>query len=135
MAEGHFAASINDSGGILGKYCYRAADSCMWLLAVDVSCDDGAEYPILVNSEVGAAYLRLLCKPIEGKNRYIFMDYDTMDKAVLGGKQVGIAFPMQSGRFQVSRFNVNQAAEALATLGNRVRATARQKSDTKDRSL
>ena len=44
MNNGIYAATINDSGGLLGQYCYRDTASCVWLLTNDVDCEDGSRY-------------------------------------------------------------------------------------------
>lgn len=125
MEDGSYAATFNDSDAIFGKYCYRSENTCIWLLAGTITCNAGEEYPVLINSPNGAATLRVACKPIKGKPRYIFLDPDLMDQAVEKDGQLGVAFPMQSGQFQVTRFNINRATSALASLALRMRSAQR----------
>lgn len=137
MNGGNFAASFNDSGGILGKYCYQAAASCMWLMVVSTGCEDGSEYMVLIITDQGAAPMKIYCTPVNGNNRYVFTDFDAINNAVTGATELGIAFPLQSGKFQVSRFNVRSAASAMAALELRMRAStpARSRGGTRDQTL
>jgi hypothetical protein len=111
---GVFAATINDSGGLLGQYCYKSEEKCLWLLANDINCEDGNQYAVLVNADTGAASAQIYCLKIEGKPRYVFVDFDLIDGIVRKATWFGIAFPMANGRFQVSRFALEGAAKAIA---------------------
>jgi hypothetical protein len=110
---GAFAATTNDSGGLLGLYCYRDGGKCLWLLKNDIGCDDGSKYPVLVNSDSGAASTEIVCLKLGGKPRYAFADFDTIDSTVRMSDWIGFAFPLRSGRFQVSRFPLDGASRAL----------------------
>src|SRR5262245_24918037 len=54
-------STLNDSGSLLGQYCYPGEGSCVWLLGVRTSCIQGDRYPALVNSEAGSAVVELYC--------------------------------------------------------------------------
>jgi hypothetical protein len=134
--EGVFAATVNDSGGVLGQYCFRESGSCLWLLANDINCEDGARYPVLVNTDSGAVSTTIRCIDVDGKARYVFEAFDVIDDAVRKANWFGIAFPMQSGRFQVSRFSMSGAAQAVALMRKAAEATAKPASSTTtDQSL
>jgi hypothetical protein len=134
--EGVFAATVNDSGGVLGQYCYREAGSCLWLLANDINCEDGAKYPVLVNTDSGAANTTIRCVKVDGKARYVFEVFDLIDDAVRSASWFGIAFPMEDGRFQVSRFSMQGAAQAVSLMRKAAEASAKPASSTtKDQSL
>jgi hypothetical protein len=111
--EGVFAATINDSKGILGQYCYREEASCIWILSNEVGCEDGSQYPVLVNSDSGAVSTTIMCAKLHGKPRYAFAEFDVIDNIVRHSEWLGIAFPMKSGFFQVSRFPLNGAGAAV----------------------
>lgn len=135
-AEGVFAATVNDSGGILGQYCFQELGSCMWLLANDTSCEAGAKYPVLVNTDSGATSTSIRCVDVDGKARYVFETFDVIDDAVRSASWFGIAFPMQSGRFQVSRFSMQGASQAVSIMRKAAEASARPASSTtRDQSL
>jgi hypothetical protein len=60
----YFAASMNDSGSVLGQHCDRlngATPTCGWIMAVATICQPDAVGHILVNSSVGSHYLRTQC--------------------------------------------------------------------------
>lgn len=113
---GEYAATVNESGGVFGKYCYREAGSCLWLLTGNVSCEEGAQYPVLANSSAGAHYTTVICRPLDGKGRYVVTDEDLMARLISKGGQIGFAFPMESGAFRVFRFDVAQNYSAMAAL-------------------
>ena len=136
--EGVYAATVNESGGLLGQYCFRENEKCLWLMANDVNCEDGSSYAVLVNAETGAATVTLRCAKIGGKPRYLFEDFDVIDKAVRGASWFGVAFPLQNGRFQVSRFAMNGASAALAFMRRAAEAMvepAGASQGTRDESL
>ena len=54
---------MNDSGNVLGQFCYVEDEECLWLLSVDTVCEKGGDdtYPVLVNTDVAAAPLSVYC--------------------------------------------------------------------------
>lgn len=137
-AAGLYAGTINESGGLLGKYCFRNGEKCLWLMANDVNCEDGSRYSALVNADTGAGTVTIRCVKIEGKPRYLFEEFDVIDSAVRGASWFGVAFPLKSGRFQVSRFAMNGAADAIAFMRRAAEAMvapASQSQGTKDESF
>ncbi len=120
--EGYFAATVNDSNAVLGQYCYLESGDCLWLLATSTNCEEGERYPVLVNADAGSAQLELVCRKLGKKPRYIFTNFESIDKSIRNsGKYIGFAFPLQSGLFQVDRFLLDGAVESLA----RMRAVAK----------
>lgn len=120
--EGFFAATVNDSNAVLGQYCYLESGDCLWLLATSTNCEEGERYPVLVNADAGSAQLELVCRKMGKKPRYIFTNFDTIDKSIRNSaKYIGFAFPLQSGLFSVDRFLLDGAVESLA----RMRAVAK----------
>lgn len=111
---GLYAATINDSKGVLGQYCYKDEGSCLWVLATSINCEENSQYPILVNADAGSSNMQLLCVKVDGKPRYAFMDFSAIDGFIKKSSHIGFAFPMESGYFQVSRFNLNGAAKAIS---------------------
>lgn len=125
-----YAGTTNDSGAILGQFCVPSTDSCVWLIAMTTSCDEGHTYPVLANSDAGAAQLLVLCnaKLENGLYRYVFTDFDAVDNIVRKGSRVGFAAPLQSDQFKVVRFRLNGSIEALTLLNaTSERATKKQK--------
>jgi hypothetical protein len=113
-----YAATFNDSGNFFGQYCYLGAGSCMWFLGMTTACKEGAQYPVLANSDVGAIQLQLLCTGELGKGyyRYAFTDFDAIDNIVKKGLRVGFAYPLQSDLFSVTRFNLNGSNSAVSVM-------------------
>ena len=94
----------------------------MGLLATSTNCEDGERYPVLVNADAGSAQLELVCRKLGKKPRYIFTNFDAIDKSIRNSaKYIGFAFPLQSGLFQVDRFLLDGAVESLL----RMRAIAK----------
>lgn len=131
---GSFAGTVNDSGALFGKYCYSNAQTCLWIMTADVGCKSGSEYPVLLNTDGGAAQVTVSCKPIDGKNRYFFNDYAVVEDAVAGSARIGFAFPMANGQFQVTRFDIRQSTAALKALDAKMRKRP-SKSSTRDTTL
>ncbi len=120
--EGYFAATVNDSNAVLGQYCYLESGDCLWLLATQTDCEEGGRYPVLVNADAGSAQLELVCRKLGKKPRYIFSNFEAVDKSIRNStKYIGFAFPLQSGLFQVDRFLLDGAVESLV----RMRAVAK----------
>jgi len=116
--QGGFAATINDSGHILGQYCYPELSSCVYLLGIRTRCEKDSKYPVLVNSDKGSKTLELLCNgPLEsGRYQYVFTSFDEIHKIVMEAYRVGFAFPLQSDDFIVVRFSLLGSNEAVAAM-------------------
>jgi hypothetical protein len=114
--SGTFAATENDAGGLLGQYCYPEQGTCVWILASKIVCETGNRYPLLVNTDAGAAVLEILCLDVEGKQRYAFTDFDAIDGIVHKARKLGMAFPTANGLFHVTRFSLDGASRAVALM-------------------
>lgn len=123
--EGVFAATMNESGGVFGEYCYPSSATCVWLLSNDTNCEDGSTYPVLVNTDTGSASTKILCKKIDGKARYVFASYEEIETSIKRARWIGMAFPMQDGRFQVSRFSLAGAAEAVSFIEGKMKTATK----------
>ena len=113
-----YAATVNDSGALLGQFCFPAEGSCLWLLGMITACDKGDEYLVLANSDVGAAQLKVLCdeKLESGLYRYVFTDFDTVDDIVKKGARVGFAVPLKADQFRIVRFDLSGATTAITMM-------------------
>lgn len=126
-----YAVTINDSGALLGQYCYPGSDTCLWLLGMSLACDKDDSYPVLANSEEGAAQLKVSCQgTYENLHTYVFEEFDSVDRIVRSGKRVGFAFPTKSDQFRIIRFDLNGSARALDIM--REGAKRSVKTSTKD---
>lgn len=133
--EGAYAATINDSGGVLGLFCYRETEKCLWLLANEIQCEDESRYPVLVNSDAGAFTTEIVCMKNGKKPRYAFANFDEIEDAVLKADWLGIAYPMASGKFKVGRFSLKGSNEAVALLRKVMEAAVEKVEGTRDQSL
>jgi hypothetical protein len=115
--EGYYAATVNDSSGVLGQYCYTESGQCLWLIATDVKCEQESKYPVLVNADGGSAETELVCLKLEDKSRYAFADFKKIDDVIRASSSyIGFAFPMASGNFKVSRFLLDGSLKAINTM-------------------
>jgi hypothetical protein len=101
--EGVYAATLNDSGNLLGQYCFTDKGSCVWMLGMKTACQSEQRYPILVNSDIGARTLEIYCggQSETGHYRYLFASFDAIDNLVRGSSRIGFATPLQDDQFQV----------------------------------
>lgn len=135
-AEGVYAATMNDSSGVLGQYCITSSSACYWVLVVgDVDCDEGSTYPVLVNGEKGASHHEIYCMKLRSKARFAFKDFDAFDSMARGAGRIGIAFPMKSGLFQVSRFSLSGSTYALDSMREIASQLVSPSKSTRDQRL
>jgi hypothetical protein len=126
--DGFYAATLNDSKGIFGQYCYVESDVCLWLLATDVDCKEGSKYPALINADGGSEQLELICNKLGKKPRYLFSNFERIDAVVSTSKTyIGIAFPLESGLFQVTRFLLDGSQEAIQDMYSRMKQRGKSK--------
>ncbi|MBV9360122.1 MAG: hypothetical protein JO292_01905 [Betaproteobacteria bacterium] len=120
--QGFFAITANDSGGLFGQYCVLAASSCVYVVAFLTGCESGSRYPVLANTDAGSTQLEVKCDGqltapgVAGLYRYVFIDFDVIDKVVKGATRVGFAFPLHGDQFKVIRFSLKGANEAVADM-------------------
>lgn len=136
--DGLYAATMNDSGALLGQFCFPGAGSCVWLIGMSTRCEAGAKYPILANSDVGAQYLELYCdgELENGLHRYAFTDYAAVDGLVKGGNRIGFAIPLQQDQFIVVRFLLNGAKVAISAMRDAAeRNTLPNRGETRDEHM
>ncbi|ENP0873894.1 hypothetical protein ACCI29_004392 [Vibrio parahaemolyticus] len=115
----YYAATINNSGHVFGKYCYFEDQQCLFLISVDITCTKGNKYPVLVNAESGSFNLNLVCGDRMGsQNVLVFDNFDQVERTAKESNQLGIAIPMESGHFKVSRFSLSGSSYSLDTMTN-----------------
>lgn len=134
--EGLYAATVNDSSGVLGQYCYTESNNCLWLIATDVTCEQESKYPVLVNADGGSAQMELVCLKFENKPRYAFTDFKKIDEVIRSSSiYIGFAFPMESGHFKVSRFLLGGSLKAITMMRNKAEKNQRSKPKRSTRDL
>lgn len=114
-----YALNMNEAGSGLAQTCLPKIDSCVWMLLMSTTCEEGATYPILANSDAGASHLEVRCNGRFGRSElrmYAFTDFKAVDSIVRAARRVGFAVPLQRDQFRVIRFGLEQADAALGAL-------------------
>lgn len=132
-----YAATMNDSGALLGQFCYPDSGKCLWMLGMKTTCETGSEYPVLANTDTGAIQLKITCSgPLSnGFYLYAFTEFDAVDAAVAGGTRIGFAVPLQTDQFRVVRFLLSGAAAAIARMHEGARRLGSGRNGTRDQVL
>lgn len=116
-----YAGVVNDSGAILQKRCSPSSGLCGWYLVTDTGCDKNITAPGLFSAPGGVTSINVSCvQPLvyKGKTYYQYSvnDPDLMDKMTEAHGILGIAVALQDGRFQVYRFSLKGAQQAVLKL-------------------
>ena len=85
------------------------------------SCEKEDRFPVLVNSDSGSFQLSVICVLATDNDRYLLMFTSSteLDDASSKDPNIGIAFPLKSGRFLVMRFSMagsKKASDHMKTL-------------------
>ena len=126
--ESVFAGTVNDSGSVLAEACATDEDSCIWMLTIDSVCEEGADYPVLINSDQSATTATVTClgrAESKGDYRYRFNDWKSLESLIFKANKVGFAFPLQQDQFTVVRFSLDGVAKA-SQLAERLALEARK---------
>jgi hypothetical protein len=116
--SGLYAATVNDSGHLLGRYCL-AGNSCVYLLGIATACTKGDRYPVLVNAPTGARTLEVSCNgPLESgsKYQYVFTAFDEVEQLVHRGTRIAFALPIDGIAFTIVPFSLIGSREAIAVM-------------------
>jgi hypothetical protein len=128
--EGMYAGTVNDSGGQLGLICFGSTGKCLWVLSNRINCRDRSTYPVLVNADSGAASTQVTCMNLDDEPVYAFGDSDVLDRTIRRSERLGIASPLQSGQFAVTRFSLRGAVAAIEFMHAEMNATFNAASNT-----
>jgi len=128
--EGMYALTVNDSGGQLGLICFGSTGKCLWVLSNKINCKDRSTYPVLVNADSGAASTHVACMKLDGEPVYAFGEYDVIDRTIRQSERIGIAAPLQSGQFAVTRFSLRGASAAIEFMHAEMNADFNDASNT-----
>jgi hypothetical protein len=103
------ASTQNASGSAFGVLCMS---TCAAFFNFQTTCEQGDEYPALINSAAGSASVELKCTMYQGRHLMLMpLNDKILDSMSIGG-ELGVAFPLQSGRFQVARFSLTGSLRA-----------------------
>jgi hypothetical protein len=85
---------------------------------MSTACKEGDQYPALANSDAGSVPVTVYCsaKVDEGRYRYIFTDFKTIDNIVAKAIRVGFAVPLQGDEFRVLHFDLSGSTRAITQL-------------------
>lgn len=109
-----YALTINASESALGQFCSSRGDCWYAVSFSKATCNDGAQYAGLINSVTGAGHyganhITLVCS----KNTMVIKEFNLIDQAVRNASSIGIAGPLESGEFSVSRFSLSGSTRAI----------------------
>lgn len=111
-----FTMSTDGEGYLL--YTCHINDKCYLMIVLNVSCDIGATYPMLLNADSGAISAETTCRRISeetGDAEFLFSDPDsTLAETVFSDVNIGVAFPKEGGKFRAIRFSLLGSQEAMA---------------------
>lgn len=109
MGDFSIASTENEGGSAFGGVCGK---DCVWFVNFQTRCTVGHYYPAMVNGPTGSYAIELRCYYLDERWLLTF----PMTKESLGmvrkGGEIGFAFPLESGKFGVSRFSLSGAASA-----------------------
>lgn len=132
-----YAATTNDSGALLGEFCFPGNGTCVWLIGMETRCNSGDSYTVLANSDAGSAPLKVLCdgQLENGSYRYVFGDFEEIDGMVKRATRIGFAVPLQTDEFRVFRFPLQGAKAAIAIMRSRAERKSNPQGGRKEETL
>lgn len=107
------AGTANQAGDFIGFRCFSSTKQCVHAIGTDIVCDDGDEYPVLVNSDYSALSMDAVCSKNGNKHELLLTKYDDIHSILLKGNNIGFAIPMNSGQFKAVRFSLNGSDKAM----------------------
>lgn len=123
----YMATTFNSAGAGFGTICDETG--CQAFFDTQIGCEEGANYPALINAPAAAYPVVLSCQKVGTLSLYSLPLEGAIADAMSVGGVLGVAFPMASGEFKVSRFSLTGAARAsarAAQLGKGDQGNARQ---------
>lgn len=107
------AVTANESGNFIGFRCYSSNKKCIHVLSANTSCEDGAQYPILINSDYAAMSMDAICGKNGNTHELYLTKYDEIHDLLKKGNNIGFAIPMESGKFKAVRFSLGGSEKAM----------------------
>lgn len=104
-----FTQSGNDTS--LGVYC--AGDQCLFYLKMPLVCTPGSQSVALINNGHATKAFVMECLPVGQSFFQVLKPFDEVLATLLAGEQAGVAVPIQSSGFAVSRFESRGARQAI----------------------
>lgn len=131
--DSYVVASVkNESESAFGFMCNQ--ENCVGFVNPQMTCNDNATIPMLVNGGGGAANLAVKCFIYKSKNgsRYLMtFDDGLVIDALKEGDSIAFAFPGSKSNIKVARFSTSGALAALKA----ALAATQRKGKFKDQTL
>lgn len=137
-----YAFTTNESGSAFGEWCGLSTGKCLWMVGMNVSCDEHAStVPVLANTDSGAGAIMISCDGVlQNTNlyRYVFSSWKDVESLLTNSSRIGFAIPMQADQFRVVRFSLKGQSEAVGAMEQRLNAVLKvtpPKPDSRDATL
>jgi len=116
------AATATDDDKYFAYRCFGELDRCAHSFNLDIQCEDGKSYPVLVNASEAAAAISCTCSQ-NGDVYELIPDFDQIHALVQKSTgYIGFAVPMASGQFKVVRFSLAGVRDAMSFAERAVKA-------------
>lgn len=139
-----FMYTVNDSGSMFGKWCDGQANQCFWLVLTENTCEDGARYSVMINTDRGSVTSDMTCVGaynLAGRVLYrnAISSHTEMDGMAREASRIGFAMALASGDFRVVRFSMAGSTVAFTRWEALAQAAAKRRqrggSGTRDTTL
>ena len=107
-----WANTEQDLGTVFGLACGQV---CKYYLVSPTPCAEGTEYKALAANRTESGEIRLRCMHLDVVDGLIVQD-DASIERLLVGDTISFAVPLGDGKFNISRFSLNGAKQAIATV-------------------
>jgi hypothetical protein len=112
------AATSVDGDKFLAYRCFGNVGRCMHSIVLDIECEEGESYPLLVNASSSAVAMTCTCSK-SAELYELIPDFDQFYSILQNSTgAIGFALPLASGQFKVVRFNLTGVRDAM-TLAER----------------
>lgn len=108
------AATFSDgTKTMLAVRCLAKSQGCFHLVRLGSQCEDGSQYPVLINAPTGSVAVTGICSGNGGDWDLLLSPFDNVRSMLNGAGMVGLAIPMASGAFKAVRFSLKGNSEAI----------------------
>ena len=109
------AATSQDDDKFLAYRCFTSEGKCAHVIVTATRCEEGGNYPVLINASSGSLTVDCLCSENEnGTYELVPKNFDNFHNTLTESSgYIGFAIPLESGQFKVIRFSLNGAKRAM----------------------
>ncbi len=115
---------IDDYSKMLGYRCYADSQECAHILVADITCENEADTPLLINSDHSALAMNAICVDAGDSHELLLTDFENTHTILLEANVVGFAIPMESGQFKVIRFSLQGSRKAMEYVEKKIQDSA-----------